>query len=186
MRRGSMGRVGAHRARPDLDGVALGAQAMSVSAGRRPGDPLAAAVGGRGATIEGRRELEHDVGPPCSSLHDIRPQLLGHGGRLDADRHLDARRPEPPDASTGNQGVRVEDGHDHTPHTGGHDGVGAGAGATMVRARLECAVQGGPASSRAGGRHGHDLRVRTPGRARRTDEQRPVGRHQDRPDPRVG
>ena len=71
--------VGADRAGADEHGLALGAQAVGVGAGLGAGDPLARAVGRRRAAVDGRGELEHDVGPAGAAVHEVRRQLLGHG-----------------------------------------------------------------------------------------------------------
>ena len=85
---------------------------MGVGAGLGPGDPLARAVGRGGAAVEGRGELEHDVGPAGAAVDEVRGQLLGDGGGLDADRDLDAGGAQRGDAPPADERIRVLDADD--------------------------------------------------------------------------
>ena len=90
--------VGAHGAGADEHGVALGPQAVGVGPGGVAGDPLARAVGRRGAAVDGGGELEHDVGPTGAAMGQVRRQLRGDGVGLDPDGDVDPGRPQRGDA----------------------------------------------------------------------------------------
>ena len=111
--------VGAHGAGADEDRVALGAQGVGVGPGLGAGDPLAGAVGRRGAAVERRGQLQHHVGAAGAAVVQVRgEQRLGLGAR--------GRRPRPrcpPLAAAsmpwpGDDGVRILDGH-HDPADAG-------------------------------------------------------------------
>ena len=146
--------------------------------GRRPaprlaGDPLAGAVGRRGAPVERGRELEHDVRPAGRAVLEVRRELASaprpRSRRLRprCRRRAAARMPRPVHAR-----VRVLDADDHPGDPRGDDRVGARWRAGRVGARLERADDASnpraasPAASQAprprhGGRQAARWRLRT-------------------------
>ena len=92
---------------PDEDGVALGPQGVGVGPGLGAGDPLARAVGGGGAAVEGGGQLEHDVGPAGAAVDEVGRQERASGGGLDAHLDLDAGIAQPGQAGTGDLRVGV-------------------------------------------------------------------------------
>ena len=123
---------------PTIDGVALGPQAMGVAPGGSPGDPLARAVGRRGAPVERRRQLEHDVRPARAAVLQVRrelgPHLVGRTRRL---VDLDAGGAQPGDAVARDVRVGVLDADDDPRDARRDDRVGARRGPAVVRAGLE-------------------------------------------------
>ena len=106
--------VGAHGAGADEDGVALGAHAMGVGPRLVAGDPLARAVGRGGPAVDGRGELEHDIGPAGAPMGEVRRELRFDRLGLDADGDLDARGAQGGDAPPGDVRVGILDADDDT------------------------------------------------------------------------
>jgi hypothetical protein len=76
---------------------------------------------------------------------------------------LGARRPQQGHALAGHQRVRVKQGHDHPRQAMGHEGLGAGRRAAMVRAGLQRDKSGAATHVQAPGlgiAQGHHLGVR--------------------------
>ena len=124
--------VGAHGAGADDDRVALGPQPVGVAPRGVAGDPLARAVGRRGAAVEGGRELEHDVGPAGAAVLQVRRELCTHLVRAHADGDVDPRGTQPSDALSPHVRVGVLDADDDPGDAGSDDRVGAGRGAAVM------------------------------------------------------
>ena len=148
---GSPGRergvVGEHGAGADGDRVGGGAAAVHVGARRGAGDPLARAVGCRGAAVEARRPLHGHV---RAAVPGGEEPVVEHGLDLvgeHAGRDLDARVAQPLGAAGGvlaGVGDRVDDAAD----AGVDERDGARAGAARVVAGLERDDGGGALARR--------------------------------------
>ena len=126
---GEGGVVGPDRAGAHEDGVAVGPQPVGVEAGLRTGDPLLGAVGGGGAAVERRRQLQHDVGAAGAAVVEVGRQLLGGlVAPTPTTTSMPAARSRsmPCPATWGSGSV---DGHHHPADAGGDHRVGAGRGA---------------------------------------------------------
>ena len=136
------GVVGEDGARADRDGIGSGASAMHVGACRGTRDPLAGAVGCRGAPVEARGPLHGHVRsavPGCEEpVVEERLGLVGEHSVGD----LDARFAEPVGAARGVV-ARVGDGVDDACDTGIDEGDGAWTRASDVIAGLERHDRGG-------------------------------------------
>ena len=158
----SVGIVGSHRAGADEDGVALGPQPVGVAPGGLAGDPLARAVGRRGAPVERGRQLQHDIGPAGAAVLQVRrelgprPRPRTRRPRPRCPRRAAARCRCP---ATFGSGSSMPTTTRATP--GLDDRVGAGRGAAVVRAGLEGREERRPLGPRAGRSQRHDLGVRT-------------------------
>ena len=100
--------VGPDRAGADEDGVALGPQPVGVGAGGRTGDPLARAVGGGGAAVEGGGQLQHDVRPAGAAVDEVGRQEPPGLIRTDPDLDDDAGGAQAPCSGAGDPSVRVQ------------------------------------------------------------------------------
>ena len=99
--------VGAHGAGADEHGVALGPQAVGVGpGGLGPVIHWLVPSGAAVPAVDGRGELEHDVGPAGAAVDEVRRELLGDGVGLDPDGDLDAGRPQRGDALAGRRAGR--------------------------------------------------------------------------------
>ena len=126
--------AGEHRPGPLAVGMAVGARGVA-------GDPLAQAVVERRASVERRGDLqahprplaqhageEADVQLACTD----RDRVIGF-----QHRHVDAGSPQPADAVSGDQRIRVLQRNHHVSQAGLDQRVAAGWGTTVVRTRLE-------------------------------------------------
>ena len=73
-------------------------QPLHVGARLDAGDPLRAAVGGRGATVEAHRGLEQRERATGGALVQVRRERPGDRVGADAFHHVDARGTQPLDA----------------------------------------------------------------------------------------
>jgi hypothetical protein len=118
-----------------------------------------ARAGNSHAPVEGNGDLVGHEGPPA---RDPDPPGLVLDARFPqiGDLDLDARRPEPLEASAVDLRVRVADRRDDARDPRLHDRVRAGWRRPVVRARLERDVERRPASPVAGLRERGHLRMR--------------------------
>ena len=118
---------------------------MDVGACRIAGEPLAFAVGQRGFAVKRGGEFEGDKWPPRGDAAEKSPvEPLGFFF-ADAFGDGDACRLQAGNALPGNERVRVAAGDDGTGDARGNQRVGAGRGASLVRAGLKGDVGGGAA-----------------------------------------
>ena len=154
--------VRTHGARPHDDGVALRSQVVGVRPRLGAGDPLAGAVRGGGAAVEGGRQLQHDERSPGAAMVEVRGEEAG-GGRL---RHAqvdgDPRVAEPGDPPSRHLRIGIFERDDHATDAGSDEGVGARRGAAVVRARFQGDPRGRAREVVPPGRaDGRGLRVRS-------------------------
>ena len=158
---------------------------MAVGTGLRAGDPLAASVGCSGEPVEGRSQLQHDIGAAGTAMMQVRQELPFDPGCAQAHFDLDPRPSERRDSGAGDQRVRIGQGHDHTPDARCDDRVGAGARPAVMVAGLEGRVEDGASCCLTGRGDRIDLGVRATGLAGRAGEHAGA-RNDRRTDPGVG
>ena len=111
--------VGAHGAGADDDGVALGPQAVGVRPRLGAGDPLAGAVGGGGAAVEGGRQLQHDEGSAGAAMvRGTARRRLAAAASATPEVDGDPRVPEPGDPPSRHLRVGILERDDHTADAG--------------------------------------------------------------------
>ena len=178
-----------HRADAGQQRAGALAPGVAVDARGLAGDPLAGAVGQRGAAVERDRGLQAQ--PRQAALHardeaDVeRARLVGTGTVDD----VDAGGGEPRCALAGDERIRIAHRHHDAADAGGDQRVGAGWRAAVVRAGLERDDDRRAAhvdAARGSVAQGHDLGVRA-ARFLRVAAARDgsVGRDDDAADARV-
>ena len=135
--RGEVGVVVEDAAGTGDDGVGGKAVVVDVGACRFAGEPLAFAVGQRGFAVKRGGEFEGDERSPRGDAAEKSPvEPLGFFF-ADAFGDGDACRLQAGNALPGNERVRVAAGDDGTGDARGNQRVGAGRGASLVRAGLK-------------------------------------------------
>ena len=126
------------------------AQGVVVGERFRAGDPLAGAVAGGDAAVEGLRDVQGDERP--LGLNGVEPLPVQLQGGLCAEPGADAdSRGTQRRSAAGGGIVRIVDRVDDVSDTGLDDRLGAGPGASAMVARLQRDHHGGAAEVVAGG-----------------------------------
>src|SRR5712691_382638 len=185
--RGQLGVVDENRSAADADRVDLGPDPMGVAIGRRRRQmgPLRRRCGD--AAVQTGRGLQNDKRPSLAHQREKRQVQLDSGLRRQTDVDGDAARPQNREAAAAHRRIRIFHRGDDAHDAGVDDPADARAGAPLVTARLERAVQRRAPRPRTRRLQRVDLGVRL---ARALVEpltnDDAVRRHDDRADERIG
>ena len=138
---------------------------MRRASRRWPGEPAPVAAAGEAAgrcdaAVERDRELERHARPAVGVGEQVARELTAHLALHQADLHPDAGRPEPSQAASVHDAVRVAHRDHAAPDAGADHRVHAWRRAPLVGAGLERHVERGAARPRAGPVERHRLGVR--------------------------
>ena len=123
---------------------------MDVGPGFGAGDPAAGGVRRGSSTVKGGGQFQHDPRKPGAAVLEIRSKQFGSLNGPHARFHGNPSLLERGDALSRHRGVGILNGHHHSGHPRGSDGVGTRPGAALVVARLQRGVEVGPIGSRPG------------------------------------
>src|SRR5436190_53431 len=139
--RGQLGVVGENGPAADPDRVDLGPDAMGVAIGRRRRQMGPPAGRAGDAAVKAGRRLQDDKRPSLAHQREKRQVQLDSGLLRQTDVDGDAARPEKRKAAAAHGRIRIFHRRDYPRDARVDDAADARAGATLVTARLERAVQ---------------------------------------------